>query len=431
MLRQNASGSLDSFLSQVPSLFLMSLIVIGLTLLNALFNSLASSVGLGYPYSTFLFKPWDVFGDLFKMALSYPGPPLPPSTQLSPLFVGHASSGGISNLNAPPLIALIYILVRYALTEIEPFAVLAIVVGAWVAPLGLLIFTHCRSRFLAATVLCALLISYPALLAITRGNVGAGVTAVALITAITLTHTRKAPLIAAMMIAIAINTRPNAIVFVLLPFIACKPREAIKYAAFSLALSILIAIVSFFAVHALYAAYTLSSFSRAIGLYYVVYVIGDWGWAYGSSFFGLAKAVVRFFQCDCDLGTINRAIALTWGGTLLIAAALFKCRRIGERDLIFVLCAVYTLASSVFADYHLIVFFCFFLIYANFGNVAWGQLPPADKVILICAALMLAPKNYVFFQGWVSAQVLMNPIILAIGVVLVMVISIRKHTFAS
>ena len=420
MLRRDTSDTLDSLLSRMPSLALMSLAVIGLTLSNALFNSLASSVGLGYPLSTFLFKPWDLFGDLFKVAVTYPGPPLNIGPELAPLFTPHteAESGGISNLNATPLVSLMYMSVRHALTAIHPIGVLAIFVGSWTIPLGLLALTRCRNRLLSTALLCALLISYPTLFAITRGNLGAGLTSTALITALVFTYERKFPLLVATLIAVAVNMRPNTIIFMLLPFLAYSPRDAAKYAAWALGYSVVIAVASFLTVTSLYPAYTLSSFSHAVGLYYKHYVIGDWGLAYGSSFFGLAKSAVRFLPYDYNLSMINKAVAALWGTTLLLAVALFKYGRLGRRSIFFVLCAIYTLASSVFADYHLLVFFGVLLVYSDCGQVPWGSMAPADKAALLCAALMLAPKNYVFFHDWVSMQVLLNPIILAAGVFL-------------
>jgi hypothetical protein len=431
MHSHNARGNTSFSLSTVPSLYLMSAIVLGLTSLNAVFNSLASSVGLGFPYSTFLFKPWDIFGDFFTVAVSYPGPDFYVQGELAPLFASHPTSGGISNLNTPPLASLIYISVRYAITALSPYAVLAAYIGMWAVPLGLLIFTQCRNRHLSAILLLVLLMSYPTLLAVTRGNVGAGVTAVALIAAMTLTYSKRAPLLVAILIAVAVNMRPNTIVFLLLPFIASQPRVAIKYSTIALAFAASIAAVSFIAVHALYSAYTFSSFSQAIRVYYAVYVIGDWGWAYGSSFFGLVKAVVKYFNVNCDLGSVNKIIALTWGAILLIAATLFERNHIEKRTLLFVLCATYTLASSVFADYHLLVFFGFFLIYAIDGNVEWGSLPRTDKVIQVCVALMLAPKNYLFFNNSVSAQIVLNPLILTIGVALVMLHSRQRDALAA
>jgi len=429
MLRQDTSDTLDSLLSRMPGLALMSLAVISLTLVNALFNSLASSVGLGYPLSTFLFKPWDLFGDLFKVAVTYPGPPLNIDPELAPLFTPHteAESGGISNLNATPLVSLMYMSVRHALTVIHPIGVLAMFVASWIVPLGLLVLTHCRSRLLSAAMMCVLLVSYPTLFAITRGNLGAGLTSTVLITALVFTYARKFPLLVATLIAVAVNMRPNTMIFMLLPFLAYTPRDAVKYALWALGFSAAIAVVSFLTVTSLYPAYTLSSFSHAVGLYYKHYVIGDWGLAYGSSFFGLAKSVVRFLPYDYNLAIINTAVAAFWGATLLLALALFQFERLGRRSILFVLCAIYTLASSVFADYHLLVFFGVVLLYSDQNHVPWGSLAPADKAALLCAALMLAPKNYVFSQNWVSMQVLLNPLILAAGVFFVMAVSYRDH----
>jgi hypothetical protein len=52
-------------------------------------------------------------------------------------------------------------------------------------------------------------------------------------------------------------------------------------------------------------------------------------------------------------------------------------------------------------------------------------LDSADKVILLCACLILAPKNYFFYDGF-SLQILLNPPILVWGLVQSAISGLRK-----
>jgi hypothetical protein len=62
------SGSGSDRASRVARMTLW--IVLGLVVANLLFNAVASSLGVGYPYTSFLSLPTDRFADFFKLAFS-------------------------------------------------------------------------------------------------------------------------------------------------------------------------------------------------------------------------------------------------------------------------------------------------------------------------------------------------------------------------
>jgi hypothetical protein len=209
---------------------------------------------------------------------------------------------------------------------------------------------------------------------------------------------------------LAVNIRPNSIIFIFALLIndgkKIIKRNLIFDAGIFLMFSASIFVISLFLANILYADYSLSNFLAGLKIYHSLYVVGDGGLAFGSSLFGALKFIFKF---QPTLEIASALISLIFFS--FFTFAYFKSR-IDKVTYIYALCGVYTLGSTVIADYHLLVFFApLALIHLDKGSKLNNNLPTMRRLIFISSILMLVPKNIFFING-ISLQVIFNPLIL-------------------
>ncbi|HEX8382555.1 MAG TPA: hypothetical protein VF592_04175 [Sphingomonas sp.] len=403
---------------------LAALVMLAATASNLVFNMVAAHTGHGPPYSIFLYDLSERYDDFFKFILSFPAPgPVAwgpwmrdrvAQWEVANPFAGIAAlrAGGLTHLFVPPLTALYCLLNAAAMRAIDP----TLLFGATLAALWAY-WAWLAARFDGAGKLAWIglgTISYPMLMMATRGNVYAGVTALLIIHALWLSIRGRSPATAAILLALAVNIRPNAIVFAL-PLIALQPLPRRAAVTLVVAGSGLFA-ASLLGASMLYPDYSLSSFIQGLSNYYDFYVIGDLGLAYGSSLYGALKLMLGYRP---GLDLLAAAVAF---GLIGIGAWLHWCKPLASSSMLFLVLAAYTLGSTVITDYHLLVFV---LVPAALA-VEPRPLSRAGGAALIASCLMLAPKNYLFIDG-VSLQVVINPAILLVAASLVIVSELRAR----
>lgn len=398
-----------------------------LVALNSLYNSLASAFGVGFPHTTFLFTPSDLFADYFKAVFSYPGSEnirLEGTSRLSKLLVGYLHEnpygsvdnlalGKLSNLHGMPLPTL------WALGNVRLMAVVApfklFFLMSVPVLFGLYFILHkvsltARDRLIWCTLAA---ISYPMLFVATRGHLMAGMITVLLLAFVMLMYTNTHQWLAFLLLAIVVNLRPNTIIFASLLLIT-QPRNIIRNCLFFGFTALAIFLCSFLLATNIYPDYTFENFSIAVSIYHATYVAGSAGLAYGSSLLGGLKVLFgyhRFFE----LGIL--AIGLV---TLVAFSVLLHFGKLSRVCYVFIVCALYALCPSVFGDYYLLIFIapllCLYLgsISELSAGASWSN---SDLAIFLVSVLLLAPKNYVFMRGGVSPQVLINPMLLLAAVV--------------
>jgi len=132
--------------------------------------------------------------------------------------------------------------------------------------------------------------------------------------------------------------------------------------------------------------------------------------ASGSSFFGGLKSLFGYSK-------YFELIALVIGAFLLFCSTFFMFnRKLSKPIYLFILCALYTLCSSVFGNYHLMVFLGPILILYILSNKTLYDSPTLVSerdflIIFFSCIFVLIPKNYLMF-GDVSFQVILNPLFL-------------------
>ena len=180
-----------------------------------------------------------------------------------------------------------------------------------------------------------------------------------------------------------------------------------------ISLSIGIFFVSLFFAHKMYTPYTLTHFLMAVKTYRENYIVGDAGFAYGSSLAGGFKFMFGY-------NWITEVLALLMPLVMLLITSIgYLKNRIDTSSFIFLVCSIYCLATSVFADYYLGIFIapiiCLYLYkkpFSGFSKVHYVQFG-------VCI-LMLVPKNYIYTLGGVSYQVLLNPTLLSLSFFIVL-----------
>jgi hypothetical protein len=260
--------------------------------------------------------------------------------------------------------------------------------------------------------------SYPFLFALQRGNLFSVITSLGIIF-FTLTILKNKNIFFGLLcLAIAINIRPNAFFF--LPILLLMPnhRWLIRLLVL-LALTATIFILSYLIDSLVYPDYSLINFIKGLSIYHSISVIGAGGDSYNSSIFYLMKFLFNY-------SWFLEFIGLFSGFLILVIAVLGYLKKlIDSTSFIFILCASYMCGTSVFADYHLLIFMLpIVIICSNVEKISplrasLKDLSQPSWIIYFTCIFILSPKNYIFNQSGISIFVLLNPLMAIVGISLV------------
>lgn len=361
----------------------------------------------------------DPFADFFGFAVSFPGGERVDTAfaGLSALLDGWRASapddaaaalaaGQITHFNAPPVVALIGLLDVRLMQAVEPALLYAAML------LGLVAYW---SRIVPGerwAWVSVMLVSYPFLTVAVRGNIYAGLCALLIAHATMLTIRGGSPRLVALLVALAVGIRPNAIIFCVPLLMLCgQPRQL--FASLAVA-GPAVSGLALFAAHALYPNYTLAAFRAGVAIYHQTYVIEHWGIPFGSSTFGALVLLIG------DRPGLEVAAAMPAAVIALAAIWLHWRGRVSPSAFLFLIAAAYALGSTIFADYHLLIFLLPLLL-ATTSEVRTAT----DRVVTIASVLVLAPKNYLYEAG-VSIQPVLNPLILLAASAAIIALSWRS-----
>ncbi len=387
--------------------------------LNSFFFSISVALGGSFPTTTFLFSSNDLFADYFKFLFSYPQALSINTSGLNGLlheFSINNPTGGFSNLamgqmthfHVTPLTTLFSLFNIILIKLLGPWKIFSFLLLLWAVLLYYLLKILSTSRSDRLCFFLSILISYPVLFFATRGNFHAGITGLALLGYLFLLAENKNKYLALFLLAIAVNIRPNAIILIF-AYLAgkseSKPKDCIVFALMAGS----IFITSYITSHSLYPDYSFDNFISGLKIYHAIYVEANGGLAYGSSLLGLFKVLFgysHFFEYLIFIFGLLMTI---------VSSILFAKAKLIAPAYVFILCSLYVLCSSVFADYHLIVFFGpLFWLYLSRDLLRGSDLKYKNtqfNIVFFSSILILSPKNYIFING-VSLQVILNPLIL-------------------
>jgi hypothetical protein len=248
--------------------------------------------------------------------------------------------------------------------------------------------------------------SYPLVFLLARGNLYAAITGLCLIAALL---RPSADWRSALLIAIAINIRPNAVVC-LLPFLLFDWRWR-----FIIRVAVASALV--FAAGTLLASgldnrYSLSVWANSLVAYSQHYGAEGAGVHFGSSLYGALHLTIGGGTHSQVFATL---FSMTAGATLLWMIWL---RRLTYSEAVFGSLCLYAFGTSVFADYHLIAFFVPLVVLLRDRT----SLPVVCQAVTV---LVLVAKHYPY-QGVHSVQTLINPALLIVGFAAIVVQAGRR-----
>lgn len=409
---------LDIILRKPPLLtFVLIFIMVSI---NSIYNSLATAFGLDFPFTSFLVTSNDLFGDYFKVIFSYPhikeldASGIPLFTNILTKYQHNNPYLGILGLNIGGL-------THFHMTPLTTvISLLNLRVMQYIAPIWLYFISLCiiflSNYYIFSKVIIqntdkilwfiSLLICYPTLQIITRGNIFAGITFTTIIGFLVLAQKQKM-YTAFLLLAIAVNIRPNAIIFI---FAIINSKNIFKDVVSFVCIGVLIFVSALYYANIFYPDYTIAYFLSGLRIYHSMYVIGNGGLAYGSSLFGAIKLIF-------GANPITELCSIFIPCILLLVSSWLKIiNKIPNSIFVFNISSCYVLGSSVFADYHLGVFLAPLLLYSlEFYDNRTVDLVSIDlyEALLIFSGsiLMLVPKSYIFIND-ISLQVFINPFIL-------------------
>lgn len=330
-----------------------------------------------------LFYDWSDRGaDFLKVILSLPGP-TPASGPMSQLVDHYAQSpdyhGEVGLMHLPPLSMFLSLCIRQAFAIISPVVAYLGFIAVFLTATALIVRRYSENLIWVMVAL----FSYPVVFAIDRGNLYAGLAGLPLVIALL---RKRLDWLAAVLLAVAINVRPNVAICAL-PLLFLDYRLAFKLGAVAAPLFVF----SMVAAHALYPEYGLLAFLNGLKTYSEVYVPTYDGQAFNSS----------IYSAMFILGFGNQSLAMAIGlAPLGLAIPLYK--RLSYSEFTFICLACSAMATVGFRDYHLLMFVAPLLL--------------ADSAfVLVPSMLLLVPKGYVLLP-YLSAQLILNPAIMMLAV---------------
>ena len=388
-------------------------IIFILTAINATFYS------IGYAFSikvgTYIYT-GDYLADLYKVTLSYPkarelmeSGNLAFPNILSPLlsvyykytYLGKEglSIDQLTHFHLPPLTtSLVFLL----LSGFSIIGFIGTTLALLAATFGLIIFAAklaIENKIDAYLFAALIFISYPFIFLLQRGNFFAFFSFAFILFAM-LGLKKGKVLIPTLLIALAINIRPNLIIYAILLFF--WPTRSFTRPIIAAILSTLIFLATLAFDNYIYPDYTLSNFLKGLEIYNALFVIGDWGFGYSSSLFTLLKFIFKLLGLKfIAIYAINFQLACTAIAGVYFCFLYLK-KSIEGTSFVFLITALSMLGTPIFADYHLLLFAVpaiLALIDQAKEDHPNTQQRKINNIIFFTCCLILSPLNYINYDG--------------------------------
>ena len=410
------------------------LIIFCLSAINALFYS----IGYAFSFKTGTYiVTGDYMADLFKIALSYPkmrdliqsGAVTFP-TALAPLLevyykyvayhgVEGLATGQLTHFHLPPLTTFFVLLLIDAFVLmgfIFPTLILLFLtffLTIWVLKLSTL---KTLDRYL---LFVAIIFSYPFIFFLQRGNFIGFFSFI--FTAFAVVGLSRGAIISSIILmAVAVNIRPNLLVF--LPLFYFWPYRALSRPFALMILATVIFFIAEYFTNQSYQDYTLSHFLQGLEIYKVMYIIGDWGFGYNTSVYSLFKFAFKILDIRVSLERTLVIISIISAITMLFIIKMFNEGTMTKSAFVFLLTFVSLLGTPVLADYHLLIFVLpgIFALEECENSRNFENYPISlSGMTFITCCVMLCPLNYISYHGLYVLTLLKIPIALAMSILLV------------
>ena len=397
-----------------------NLLVVGLALvllftaLNAIYSAIFYAFNIGS--GTFLFA-GDLFADFFKFIFSYPYaenyikesylnfPRLLKEYAINNPYQGVAAfenwGRAVSHLHVTPLTTLISLLTINSFNLFGYLSTSICVVVLIFASIFFSVKNFASTRIEFYLLFFLFVFSYPFLFLAQRGNFFSFVATISLIFSYIFIKKSKI-CTAAFLVALAINIRPNLIIFA--PFVFWISSRHVKFIIFLLLYLGSLFFLSLFICSELYPDYNFPNFAKALILYKELYVIGNWGDAFNTSVYGLLKVVALALNVIIKIDTRRVfEVLILFTGLMTIVFFLqvnymYYKKKFDEVELCYLLAAISMLGTTVIADYHLLIFILPLMVIVR--NYSIDLLfKKSNAVIFFTTCFILSPFNYFLFKG--------------------------------
>jgi hypothetical protein len=411
-----------NYLKKSPT-YSFAFCVFFLLFLNLFYNQIMTSLGFGYPRTSFFFFPQDIFADFFKFIIN--------QNNLSQYFMTPQGEKGYpyitphlnfsfyyqTNFINPPFYALISAVNAIFLKLLNPYLVYLLNIL-----LFLTIFFFQIKKFLvvketSVIIFITSLFSYSVLCMMNRGHIYSAFTCLILIQILINSYLRKNFILNFFLVLLVFSSKPTALCFAL--YIFCYNISFYKKYIYFFLLLILAPIFyilfnefNYFFLGNIWSFYnnfdnTFKMHSQQ--LYYNYYIIGNEGLAFNSSLWG----PVKFFLVTFTEFSLHIWLKITFVFCSLIFflfILLFFLKKINITVFAYALASYYILASPVSADYHLIVFFGpLLLLLKDYENSSNKNL---YIVLILTIAFIVSPQHYYFTEKFLPEKTILNPLLI-------------------
>jgi hypothetical protein len=391
--------------------------------LNLFYNQIMTSLGFGYPRTSFFFYPQDIFADFFKFIIN--------QNNLSQHFTVAQGEKGYpyitphlnfshyypTNATPTPAYSLISGVNAIFLKLLNPYLVYFLNILLFL----IIFFFQIKNFLVDQKISCIIFItsvfSYAVLVMMNRGHVYSAFTCLILIQVLINCYLKKNFILNFFLVLLAFSSKPTALCFALYIFYYnISFYKKIIYFFLLLVLApvfyILVNEFNYFFLGNIWSFYnnfenTFKMHSQPI--YYNKYIIGDAGLAFGSSLWGLVKIFLRSFS-NFNPHIWIKITFLFCSLIFLIFTLLFFLKKINISVFTYTLVSYYILVSPISADYHLIVFFGPLLLllkdYENSNN------KDLYIVLILTIAFIVSPQHYYFTEKFIPEKTILNPLLI-------------------
>jgi hypothetical protein len=391
--------------------------------LNLFYNQIMTSLGFGYPRTSFFFYPSDIFADFFKFIINQNNLSqhftVPQGDKVYPYITPHLNFSYYyqTNFIAPPFYSLISGVNTIFLKLINPYLVYFLNIFIFLIIFFFQIKNFLVDQKISYIIFISSVFSYAVLFMMNRGHIFSAFTCLILIQILINSYLKKNFTLNFFLVLLAFSSKPIALCFAL--YIFYYDISFYKKFIYFFLLLILAPIFyiffnefNYFFLGNIWSFYnnfenTFKMHSQPI--YYNSYIIGDAGLAFGSSLWGFVKIFLRLFSNFNPHIWIKITFFFS-SLVFFIFTLLFFLKKINITVFAYTLVSYYILVSPVSADYHLIVFFGPLLLllkdYENFNN------KDLYIVLILTIAFIVSPQHYYFTEKFIPEKTILNPLLI-------------------
>jgi hypothetical protein len=385
------------------------LVVASSVVVRSILSSLMA--GIGGLENPLFFTAQDLFADSIKSGLAIravtarllddPRVHSWPALFQSYLFQNPYLQHHISIYHSTPLGMLLLIAYAEIISATSPTALLVMLVATFCS-CAIVLGRHVEATTSGDRLYGALLliVCYPALFMLDRGNFQSGFTSLCIIfyavSAVT-GRWRRAGIVA---LAFAINFRPNTATLLL---VELADRSDLKSTICSVlaasATVVAIALASYLIAASVDPSYSLPAFLHGLSLYNTAFIGGGEGMPWNASLLALSRLLGQFGAVpSAAMSFDQRAITGIMGIACLAAVALAVARRIGKVEAVFLGATLSVLSTPIFAEYHLLICAAPLLLAA-----AGLGVPDRRMIVAQCGPLVILIVLCQTLEAWPSA----------------------------